>query len=245
MNMQAHKNPADTDSRKELLQEVYRVYSDWVECFPLACQKGCAACCTQSVTMTSLEGELILDFIRKMDLQEWLQSILAEASPGRNRPKITTNQFARACLEQRDIDPQEFPDWDFTPCVFLDRAVCTIYEVRPFGCRCFGSQAKCDLKGTSEMAPIHLTVNTVFNQIIEHLSSGGGYWANMTDILHCLRIEEYRAEKNHLLEARPVPGFLLEPEEVGPVSRLLKKIAEECDDKKSTGDLIDNFIGIL
>ena len=52
-------------TKKELLHAVYGVYSRWVERFPLACQKGCAACCTQSVTMTSLEGEEVLGFVKE------------------------------------------------------------------------------------------------------------------------------------------------------------------------------------
>ena len=65
MSKQHADPPKEMDHKKELLHTVYEVYSSWVDRFPLECQKGCASCCTQSVTMTSLEGGEILAFIKR------------------------------------------------------------------------------------------------------------------------------------------------------------------------------------
>jgi Fe-S-cluster containining protein len=233
--------PADFTRRKELLQTIYGVYADWMRRFPLACRKGCDACCTQSVTMTSLEGEVILDRIRRQGREEWLLKKLAQATPGTNRPSMTTNQFAEACLKQIDVENSNHSNWDFSPCIFLKDASCLIYEERPFGCRSFGSLVQCRSEGSAEMAPIHLTVNTVLTQIIEHLNSENGYWSGMTDILHSLVGQKTIPPKKHLLRARPIPGLLLEPQEVMIVRSILKRLAGHSSASDLFGDLIDNF----
>lgn len=178
--------PAEIDHKKELLHAVYDVYARWIERFPLACRMGCNACCTQSVSMTSLEGEIILDFVKGAGREKRLLAKLSGVPPGKNRERITTNQFAGACLNHQEVDRETMGGWDFTPCVFLEANICSIYEARPFGCRSFGSFVQCTADSAAQMAPIHLAVNTVFTQIIEHVNSDGGYCSAMTDILHSL-----------------------------------------------------------
>ena len=205
--------PVSMDNKKEPLHTVYRVYSTWIGRFPLVCRKGCGACCTQSVTMTSLEGLEIIDFVKKNGLEKWLPEKLGKAASEKSKATITTNQYARACLEQQEAEGDIPENWNFTPCVFLEEETCSIYEVRPFGCRSFGSLVQCSENNGAEIAPIHLTVNTVFTQIIEHLNSDGGCWGNMTDILENL-IESKKPASTELLPARPIPGFLLDPSEI-------------------------------
>lgn len=244
MRQRQASSAAGKDHKKELLHAVYDVYSRWVERFPLVCQKGCADCCTQSVTMTSLEGEMILDFVKRRHREKWLIAKLAQAYPGNNRTTVTTNQFAGACLNQQEVDEDTLGSWDFTPCVFLEHAICSIYEVRPFGCRSFGSVVRCAADRSAEMPPIHLAVNTALTQVIEHIDSDGGYWANMTDILHGLAVNNSGEGKMHLLPARPVPGFLLEPREMHVVKVLLQQLRKQFSEKGIFGDLIDNFLTI-
>ena len=232
------------NNKKDILETIYLHYFTWVERFPLACQKGCSACCTQSVTMTSLEGELILDFIKKKSREQWMAELLAQVTPGMSGSAITTNQYARACLAHQEVNEAALGSWNFTPCVFLAENTCSIYEVRPFGCRSFGSLVRCSSERTAEMVPIHLTVNTVFTQVIEHLSCDGGYWSNMAVILQGPANNGTRDGKMHLLPAQPVPGFLLEPHEVQVVHNLLNQLNEQTADKRFFGDLIDNFMPI-
>ena len=231
-------------NKKEQLAAIYGVYSSWVENFPLACEKGCAACCTQSVTMTSLEGEVLLDFLKVQGLDNRLPGLLAQRTPGNKGAAITTNQYANACLEHRHVSEDGLGGWNFAPCVFLNEGACSIYEVRPFGCRSFGSFVRCSENSGAEIAPIHLTVNTVFTQIIEHVCSDGGYWGNMADILEDLIADEAPDKKGNLLPAQPVPGFLLEPNEVKVVHVLLRQLYEQSAEKQTFGDLIDNFMPI-
>ena len=48
----------------------------------------------------------------------------------------------------------------------------------------------------------------------------------------------------HLLPARPVPGFLLEPHEAQVVKVLLQQLSGQFSEKGIFGDLIDNFMPI-
>jgi Fe-S-cluster containining protein len=236
--------PAAMAHKKEVLHAIYSVYSSWAEGLPLACQKGCASCCTQSVTMSSLEGEVIRDYAAARGREKWLLAKLAHAVPGRSRVTITMNQFAWACLNRRELDGDTSGTWDFRPCVFLEENICSIYAVRPFGCRSFGSLVQCTTGRAAEMAPIHLTVNTVFTQIIEHLSSDGGHWSTMADILHGLVNGGGRKAEIQRLPARPVPGFLLEKHEVPVVKNLLQQLRRHLSETGIFGDLIDNFMPI-
>lgn len=192
--------------------------------------------------MTTLEGEVILDTIRRLGREKWLLDKLAEIIPGKSRPLMTTNQFAEFCLKQIEVDSDNFSSWDFSPCIFLADGSCSIYQVRPFGCRSFGSLVKCRPEGRAEIAPIHLTVNTVFSQVIEHFNSDTGYWSVMTDILHSLTHRDTIKPEDFLLLARPLPGFLLDPREKDRVLSLLKKFCQHPAVPGGFSDLIDNFM---
>ncbi len=47
-----------------------------------------------------------------------------------------------------------------------------------------------------------------------------------------------------LRPAQPIPGFLLEPYEAKLIHVLLKQLYEQSVEKRTFGDLIDNFISI-
>ena len=232
----------DFMQEKRLLHTLYTVYAEWIDNFPLECSRGCSACCTQSVTMSSLEGREILDFAERNNREKWLREKLARVAPAQNMPAPTMNQFARACLEQQETSEEISDAWNFTPCVFLENDICTIYEVRPFGCRSFGSLVRCADAGTAHMSPIHLVVNTVFTQIVEHLSRDSGYWANMGDILRNLLEEKEHFNSGNLLTAQPIPGFLLAPHETRVVFDLLHRLNEQSAGDRTFSDLIDNFM---
>ena len=90
-----------TAEKLTLLQELYNNTS-WLGKKVFSCHKGCATCCTQSVTMTSLEGELICSFMeRKNDLAE-LVRLLALSDKKPQYSGMTTNQLARYCIEKHD-----------------------------------------------------------------------------------------------------------------------------------------------
>lgn len=230
--------------KQQALAAVYDVYADWVAQFSLACRKGCGACCTRSVTMTDLEGSMIIEFVQRNSGQQWLVQKLSAAAPGNYEDLMTTNQFAEACLNRQEVPKDSMGCWDFAPCIFLEDDACTIYEARPFGCRSFASHVQCAPGRAAEITPVHLTVNTVFCQLIEHINSDGGFWSTMTDILYAVVDSDALPGKPRLLPARSIPGFLLEPGEVNVLRMLIKQIDKRSPAKEVFGDLIDKFIPI-
>lgn len=217
------------------LQEIYRFHASWASELDLACHKGCAACCTRNVTLTEAEGQLILNGLQEQARLDWLSQRLQ--LKGRiGRPVMTTNEWARDCFEGREISGQE-PDQVLAPCPFLDQDQgCAMYSLRPFACRCFGSSVDCGRTGMAEQPDILMEVNTVTLQIIEHLGQGN-CWGNMLDVLPMMiRKNEFRQEnKNngklrpektgqYLRRARPLPGFLVMPDQQAAVQAYLDDI---------------------
>ena len=214
-----------TDDRAtdtEMLEALYKAYDSWTKQFQFACCSGCAPCCTQSVTMTTLEGERIIEYLRQSGQLDKFAARLQASRPSM-RPIQTTNQFAASCLAQAE-PTENTPEWDFTPCIFLDNKLCSIYPVRPFGCRSFSSTLDCSVHGTAEVPPVLITVNTVVLQIVEHLNSRGDCWGNMVDILCQLLEGEKSAAQAHLLKAQPNPGFLIPQEEMQDVAAFFARI---------------------
>lgn len=199
---------------QEALLRIYKLFALWAEDFNFACQKGCSTCCTQSVSMTTLEGELIYDYIRteKPEIMYMLDNLPASSYTSR-----TTNQFAAACLSEEVDEDIEEETWNLTPCIFLQDNCCTIYPVRSFMCRSLGSKIPCNKIGTAEMDPLFLTLNTIILQCIEHLDQGRP-WGNMNSILALLRnseTEKTNETKNNLPVSKTIPGFLIPPDEKG------------------------------
>jgi hypothetical protein len=166
--------------------------------------------------MTSLEGKAIVKFFRDKGKERVLSGLLAENSATAKGKLRTTNHFARLCLEQKEIEDGEQGTWNFEPCVFLENGICTIYEVRPFGCRSFGSKVKCSA------------------------SSYGGFWGYMTDILKDLTGCDKPTRGTGLLSAESLPGFLIEPSEQKEVHNFLAMLYESPSGKKGLAELIDN-----
>lgn len=206
-------------SRRKLLT-IYERFDGWARAFEFACNKGCSSCCTGSVSMTILEGELIADYIRteKPELLDTLRNL-----PQSSLNPRTTNEFAEACL--REEDEGEEGGWDMRPCVFLRDGCCAVYPVRPFMCRSFGSRVPCDREGEAEVAPLYLTLNTVVMQCIEHLDQGRP-WGNMNAILRMAGQPGSGREKEQQAcrISRSIPGFLLTPDEAEALEEHLQSL---------------------
>jgi Fe-S-cluster containining protein len=216
-------------SPRNILSTIFALYETWAGEYVFACRQGCATCCTRSVTMTTLEGELIHEYLasRRPDLLPLLAG-LPDNSPV---PGATTNQYAAACLRGEDIadDPG---GWDLAPCLFLQDGSCAIYPVRSFMCRSFGSLVRCEEQGVAEIEPLFLTLNTIIMQCIEHLDRGRP-WGNMNAVLRGIAAGKggKAATARGGLVAQSIPGFLLLPEEetalAGKLQALLRLLQKE------------------
>lgn len=232
-----------------ILQKIYDSFETWEKNRNFVCQKGCATCCTQNVTITAVEANKIFHYILKNNKEQWFAKCLENISP-LNPPKITTNEYATACLSGEEVDPGN--NDNYTPCPFLQNNSCTIYSVRPFGCRCFGSNVKCSIDHPAEAPEFHLAASTSIYQIIEHMSQGE-YWGNMLDVLLAMcGMREYESirkllfddtlikqSKDRLLKARPLPGFLLLEEDQKHVGPLLDMIFTTKIDHRTIEEILN------
>jgi len=197
------------DQQIVLLQTIYNAFRRWSSRFSFACHKGCATCCTQSVTMTTLEGQGIVAYLAANGRQAELDAS-AFQYPVNTTTRLTTNTFVGAHLKGKEVE--EPAGWDMRPCPFLAENACTIYPVRPFGCRLFASLASCATNGAADMPPGYLAASTILLQCIEHLDNNGR-WDTLVGILNGLA-GKGRAET----------GFLVAPEERGVVAPLTDEL---------------------
>lgn len=209
-------------NRQAVLPAIFATFATWCESSSWACTKGCSSCCTQNVTITSLEGAAIIDGLAAEDRLDWLwDTLLRPHAPC--RPRYTFNTMARACLAGKTL-PGEEPQPRSGPCPFLQHSCCTIYPLRPFSCRSFLSRSICSPDRPATVDEAHLAAATAVGQLLEHLSQGQA-WGNMLDVLPFLLDRKgSAAPSHHLLRAQPLPGFLLGPEEYATVAPLLEGI---------------------
>jgi len=66
----------------------------------------------------------------------------------------------------------------------------------------------------------------------------------MADVLEDMIESKAPDSTGKLLPAQPIPGFLLEPQEVKLIHILLKQLCEQSVEEQTFGDLIDNFMPI-
>lgn len=236
--------------KDKILQTIYTSFEKWSDNndAEYACCKGCSTCCSQNVTITATEGEEILKYVLKENMVEQFANALVQATE-LSRPRYTTNDFAKACLDGRDIDPETATNHG--DCPFLQDNVCTIYPVRPFSCRLFVSTVTCRPGTPAQVSDLHMEASTAVTQVIEHLGQKE-YWGNMMDVLLAmLDISEYReiADKFNqtiimqgrmrTLTAKPIPGFLLSEEEGPQVAGLLESIFDTEVEGKRIEDILN------
>ena len=219
--------------KETLLHKIYEIFADWSRHLPVVCTLGCSACCTQNVTITATEGEEILRFVIAENLTPWLGEKLAQPRSHRSAT-MTTNDFARACLECQETDPGD--NDNSSPCPFLEENSCRIYPVRPFACRLFASTKRCSSTQPALIPDYYFEAAVAVTQLVEHLGQRE-YWGNMLDVLpSLLDINEFReigayvdqtqiiAARLRTLSAQPLPGFLLSDDNGDKVTQLLEAI---------------------
>jgi len=219
------------EKKMVVLEQIYEIYDNFTKGLDVACKKYCANCCTRNVTMTTLEGYKIADFLElrgKTDLYTKIQKALYKK---RFLPEITINMLAERCLQGEDI-PAEESDARWGACPLLINKECPIYMVRPFGCRCFVSESNCMENGYAEVDPFVLTVNSVFLQYIEHVDKDGCF-GNLTDVLLFMQTEDSRklfekeilkCEDTWMISNRPIKAFLIAPEHKARMEPILKAL---------------------
>jgi len=222
------------DQRLAALAHLYRVYDQFCDSLDnLACRKFCADCCSRNVTMTTIEG---LYLLRGLDAAQQAACLVALRQGGDQvvfRPRYTTNQIAALCRGGHDA-PEDDVVHDGSRCALLTDAACSLYGVRPFGCRCMVSRQPCATKGYADVDDWVLTVNTVFLQTIEHIDRPGCF-GNMQDVLQALGRDDWRAayrngrpstEASRLIPNQPAPVLMVPPEHQAKMKPILAEIQQ-------------------
>jgi Fe-S-cluster containining protein len=214
------------------LDQIYRIYDNFVSGLELACKKHCAHCCTTGVTLTTVEGYKIIQQLESEGKAGWIEKIEQAAQQPYFQLKITTNQLANLCAAGVDPPAEESVEWD--PCPFLIDSQCPIYAVRPYGCRCLVSRHYCGIEGYANTDDFVLSVNTVFLQTIEHLDADG-CTGNLIDVLRTMASEDNRNhyENNRLkcvysglISNQPLKVLMIPPEHRTKMEPILKSLQE-------------------
>lgn len=220
-------NMTDFTNQQQLLLFLYQHFDTYIKKkYPIACQRGCSLCCTQDVILTTLEGyQIVKQITENADILDL--NLLATTDSARFRPRYTINDLAEACLNHRE-PPDEGPGPDLKVCPLLQNNLCPIYDVRPFICRSFLSQQSCQSEEQAEIPSGLASIIAACQQIIEHLDVNG-YYGNLADIIHLLNtgnnhrtyIDGNRPDAKGIAQTKPLPGFLIPPEDAVEVREFL------------------------
>ncbi len=237
--------------KKQLTRIIRDEYKEWFagKHINTKCHKGCATCCSVNVKVTSIEGELIYDYIKEESREEWFATLL-NTPQSAEKVKQSTNGFAKVCLAGDGEVQTETPGQG--RCIFLNDDMCAIYDVRPFSCRCFVSTVLCQEESTAEVDQIVLTASTLIMQLLEHVAQGE-YWGNLHDVLLSLSdLPGNKAIRKHLvsrsmdmqararvISGQPIPGFLLDDKEYDRIMVLLEKIFNRTIDGRRIEDILN------
>ena len=225
------------------LNHIYSLYDRVMGYRTLACGPGCAACCTCNVTLTGLEARFMIDRLSLPRGQALCTTITQKFPAKRYVPKTSTNQFARLCMQGADLLEQENdPLWG--KCPLLENDLCTVYDVRPFGCRAMVSETDCRDTGCAQMPPWVLTVNNVFLQAIEHLDQNG-YSGNLSDMLQLIfsgrdvigqDIQHHHPQNKGLfVKNEPIKCLMIPPEHREQMKSIVRNLSDLINTGPDTG----------
>jgi Fe-S-cluster containining protein len=220
-------------SKLEALNRVYEIYNEFSATLDLACKEKCAHCCTTNVAMTTLEGYKIVDDLIATGQLDVIDRLKGTEEMPRFQPLLTTNRMAELCAADAKV-PQEDTADEWQDCCLLTDSLCTIYDLRPFGCRCFVSRRNCGDTGYADIDDFTASVNTVFLQVIEHLDATGCS-GNLIDLLQIMASEDNRrayekgelnCEDSGLIVNWELKVLMIPPEHRTKIEPILQQLRE-------------------
>ena len=214
----------------ERLEAIYSLHDRYAGKYTVACHKGCAACCTCNVTLTTLETDYLVRGMTASEKQALVQRVSGTLETKRFRPCHTINGIAAGCLAGEAV-PEEENDPAWGECPLLEAGVCMHYDRRPLGCRMLLSRVACREAGAADMPDLVVTLNNVFMQVVEHLDAGGRS-GNFADMIFW-RLQGRGGQGGMKKEIGPTafnrkaPVFMVPPEHraaVAPVMEALSRV---------------------
>jgi len=221
------------EKRCDVLARIYLLHDEYTDGHGAVCEQSCASCCTCNVTMTSLEYAFVVDGMDELEKNKLAQKIVQGRSERRFQPAYTINEMAARCLKGKEI-PEEENDPSWGQCPLLYQGACTIYEKRPLGCRMLISQVKCQEVGYARMPPFLLTLNNLFQQVVEHMDARGTS-GNLTDMIlwqaECAHKDALSHPPGpHILNNCRAPVFMVPPEHQEQIRPLMAKLSHLMED---------------
>ncbi len=205
------------------LEAVYAFHQEFVRGFPAACEKGCSACCTVNVALTTLEADYLMEGLGSPPGTRAAERLRAAAEQGAYSPTTTLNRNVWQILRGEEVARDAGEHLDGTCPLLTDEGACTVYERRPFACRAMSSRSRCGDNGAADMEPFLVTVNLALYQIVEHLDSQGGFTGNLSSML-AMRFEAPGLHPPGVKNC-PLPGFMVPPEDKPRFRSFLRRLA--------------------
>lgn len=228
----------DIEKRLQVLEKIYALHAAYGASFELACDRGCAVCCTANVTLTTLEALYILRHWQSQGRPAPAEALAAAARQPRFQPKLTINRMAALCLQGAPV-PEEAADPGAGPCPLLAGNCCTIYPARPLACRAMVSRERCAQGGAADMPDEILAANHLLMQFVEALDPAGAS-GNLVDVLLFLlqpvALSAYTAGRPAavpppLAPHRAIPALMIPPElrdRLLPLARAVQQYCQEA-----------------
>lgn len=220
------------DAQLDALARIYHVLDDTLDGRDyLACHRGCSACCTQNVTMTTLEGYRVLTHLDAGEMKPLLERLSALMVETRCHLNSTLNeQSLQSTGDDSTIEEMDLPAIGICP--LLVDEVCLIYPDRPLACRTMVSTHDCRSTGYAAMDSFLLTVGNVMLQFTEHIDQNG-LSGNLIDVLRHLSGETNRRQyeagatmepKSGLPANHPLAVLMVPPEHRRQISPILTRL---------------------
>ena len=221
----------DVKNQLKALGRIYKIYGGLATTLDLACKKTCDHCCTFDVTITTLEGYHMIKSLPSALASDLMTKANSNPDTNRFQPALTTNQLAALCAAGGEPSDEVEAVAD-DRCFLLADRLCSIYELRPFGCRCLISRRNCGETGYADIEDFVLSVNTVFLQTIEHVDANG-CTGNLVDVLEVFSLNDNLAsyengnlscENTGLIPNHPLNILMIPPEHRIRMEPILQKL---------------------
>lgn len=204
---------------------MFAYYDEVAAEFQVVCTEGCAACCTRSVWVTRLEACWLLSRLSEDRVRSVYRRLKEAGKTEHPVPKmsllasLTTAEDGEGMKEeQEEAGASEIP---LGRCPLLDSDRCSIYDARPFACRCMSSRTPCASTGFADQPERLLWTNVLFMEAIEHLDRRG-FTGNLIDVVAFC--EHGQGDTARFVPNMALKGWVLPPQYRASLKRVADRL---------------------